>query len=327
MAKRKDFRKHDRVARLLKVWHLLNQTPRGLSINNIAKFCEVSSKTTRRDLAALESELGLPIWEDNAIYGIVEGYVLPPIQFSLPEALNIFLASRLMLRYSNKYDPNTVSLFLKLNSVMKPPLQDEIQKTLDWMGTLPKDQNLFTVLSTVAKGWIEGRCVEITYQGIGKGKPGKRVIEPYFIEPAAAGHASYVVGHCQKTNSLRTFKIERIQSAMLLKDCYTSPTDFNANQYFSNAMGIMADENSIKVKLKFFDEIAEIVQETVWHPSQAFEAQDDGSVVMTLQVSDTWDLFRWVLGWGDKVMVVEPTEFKARVRIAAEITLAHYQEG
>jgi len=181
------------------------------------------------------------------------------------------------------------------------------------MGTLPNDQNLFTVLSTVAKGWIEGRCVEITYQGIGKGKPGKRVIEPYFIEPAAAGHASYVVGHCQKTNSLRTFKVERIKSAVLLKDCYTSPSDFNANHYFSNAMGIMVGESSIKVKLRFFDEIAEIIQETVWHPSQVFEVQDDGSVVMSLEVGDTWELFRWILSWGDKVEVIAPADLRGEI--------------
>jgi len=313
MANGKVFRKHDRVARLVKVWHILNQSPNGLTVDNIARLCDVSSKTTRRDLVALDLELGLPIWDKDAKYGILEGYVLPPIQFSLPEALNIFLAARLMLRYSNKYDPNAVSLFIKLNSVMKPPLQDEIQKTLDWMGTLPNDQNLFTVLSTVAKGWIEGRCVEITYQGIGKGKPGKRVIEPYFIEPAAAGHASYVVGHCQKTNSLRTFKVERIKSAVLLKDCYTSPSDFNANHYFSNAMGIMVGESSIKVKLRFFDEIAEIIQETVWHPSQVFEVQDDGSVVMSLEVGDTWELFRWILSWGDKVEVIAPADLRGEI--------------
>ena len=57
--------KTDRTARLLKVEHLLYQNPKGLMIEEIARLCGVSKRTTYRDLKALESELSVPIWEEG----------------------------------------------------------------------------------------------------------------------------------------------------------------------------------------------------------------------------------------------------------------------
>lgn len=124
--------KTDRTARLLKVEHILYQNPKGLMIEEIARLCDVSKRTTYRDLIALESELGVPIWEEGSKRGIVEGHFLPPVQFTLPEALNIFLAARLMLNYAHRYGPNMASTFIKLSSVVPPPLREQIQKP--WTG-------------------------------------------------------------------------------------------------------------------------------------------------------------------------------------------------
>ena len=93
--------KTDRTARLLKVEHILYQNPKGLMIEEIARFCDVSKRTTYRDLMALESELEVPIWEEGSKRGIMGGHFLPPVHFTLPEALNIFLAARLMLNYAH----------------------------------------------------------------------------------------------------------------------------------------------------------------------------------------------------------------------------------
>ena len=138
--------KTDRTARLLKVEHLLYQNPKGLKMTEIARLCGVNKRTTYRDLVALDSELGVPIWEEGTKRGITEGYILPPIQFTLPEALNIFLAARLMLNYAHRYDPNTASTFMKLNSIVPTPLREQIQKTLDRMQRQPRNERYLLTL-------------------------------------------------------------------------------------------------------------------------------------------------------------------------------------
>ena len=57
-----------------------------------------------------------------------------------------------------------------------------------------------------------------------------------------------------------------------------------------------------------------IMEETIWHPSQVLERQKDGSMIMTLSVTDTVDLFSWILGWGEKVEVLGRDGFRLRVR-------------
>ena len=40
------------------------------------------------------------------------------------------------------------------------------------------------------------------------------------------------------------------------------------------------------------------VRERLWHPSQTVEAHPDGSLTLTLRVADTFEVKRWILGWG-----------------------------
>jgi len=319
--------KTDRTARLLKVEHLLYQNPKGLMIEEIARLCDVSKRTTYRDLIALESELGVPIWEEGSKRGITEGYLLPPVHFTLPEALNIFLAARVMLNYAHRYDPNMASTFIKLSSIVSPPLREQIQKTLDWMQKQPRNERYLGILAALAEAWLSQRRVKISYRALTRERPTQRVIEPYFIEPAAPGHASYVIAYCHRTNSLRTFKIERIEAVEPTAEPYTIPPDFDPSAFLSSSWGIVVKGEVKTIKLKFDPEIARIMEETVWHPSQVLEKQGDGSVIMTLRVTDTVELRSWILGWGEKVEVLEPAEIREKIVKTAKAMLNVYKEN
>ena len=310
--------KTDRTARLLKVEHLLYQNPNGLMIEGIARLCDVSKRTTYRDLRSLESELGVPIWEEGSKRGIAEGYLLPPIHFTLPEALNIFLAARLMLNYAHSYDPSMASIFVKLNSIVPPPLRDEIQKTLDWLQKQPRNEKYLIILAALAEAWVSRRQIKIAYRSLPAEKATERIIEPYFIEPAASGHSSYVIAYCHLTKSLRTFKIARIEAVEPTAEPYVISSDFDANELLGSSWGIVVKGEAKTIRLRFAPQIARIMEETVWHPSQMLKRQKDGSLIMTIQVMDTIELFRWILGWGGDVEVLEPPEIREAVMETAE---------
>jgi len=316
----------DRTARWAHIEHLLYQHPKGLKIKEIARICNVSIRQIYRDLDDLQSKLGLPIWEDRSTRGIDEHYFLPPIRFSLVEALNIFLAARLMLHYAHRYDPNTASTFMKLNSIVPTGLREQIQKTLDWMQKQPTDERYLRTLTMLTEAWVSRHRVRIAYQSLPAEKAVERIIEPYFIEPAAAGHSSYVFAYCHRTKSLRTFKIERIKSIEVTSEPYTIPPDFDANAFLGSSWGIVVEGEVKTIKLRFDPEIARIMEETVWHPSQALEKQRDGSIIMTLKVTDTVELYSWILGWGEKVKVLEPAELRQSIVDVAKAMLEVYKE-
>ena len=319
----------DRLAkteRLIKTWILLAANPAGYTIRDLAEKFGVNIRTVYRDMLALGADLNVPVYNDNKRWKIDESRILPPIRFTLPEALNIFLAARLMLRYSHRYDPNADVTFTKLTSVMPPALAEQVRKTMDWMQKLPKDEKYLRILTTVAEAWVSQRRLKIAYRSLPREKAVERVIEPYYIEPAAPGHASYVVGYCHLKKSIRTFKIERIEWAELTQEHYTIPADFDANKFFDSSWGIVVEGEVKTIKLKIVDpEIMRIMEETTWHPSQVLEKQKDGSMIMTLRVTDTVDLYSWIMGWGEKIEVLEPKELREEVMQTAKKMVKIYQ--
>lgn len=321
----------DRTGRWAQIEHLLYQNSKGLKIKEIARVCNISTRQIYRDLGDLQSKLGIPIWEEGSTRGIVENYFLPHIRFSLPEALNVFLAARLMLNYAHCYDPNMASTFMKLNSIVPPPLREQIQKTMDWMQKQPKDEKYLRTLATLTEVWVSRRQVKIAYQSLPAEKATERTIEPYFIQPAAAGHSSYIIAYCHRTKSLRTFKIERIEAIEATFESYTIPPDFDANEYLGSSWGITVDsEGEIirqeTIKLKFNPEIARIAEETTWHPSQITQRQPDGSAIVTMNLSIAVELLSFILGWGEKVEVLEPEELREKIIETAREVLNVYKQ-
>ncbi len=315
-----------KTERMLRIWLLLLRNPLRFTTRDLARRFEVNVRTIYRDLVTLGNELMVPVYEERARWAVREEHFLPPIRFTVPEALNIFLAARLMLGFSHRYDPNVDSTFSVLASVLPAPLREQVQKTLDWMRNLPKSEAYLSVMARLAEAWTCRRRVKITYRSLPAARAAERVIEPYFIEPAAPGHSSYVIAHCHRAGELRIFKVERIEAIELTDETYTIPADFDANRYFSAAWGIVVEGEAQTVRLRFGAELARLMEEAVWHPSQVLERRADGSVIMTLRVFYTYELVNWILGWGEKVEVLEPEALRKEVLQTARKMVKIYRK-
>jgi predicted DNA-binding transcriptional regulator YafY len=317
--------KRDRTARLVKLEHLLYQHPEGLGAPEIGRRLGISRRTVYRDIEALDYEVGIPVWQNKGKYGVREEHYLPPIRLSPDEAVRVFLAARLMLRYANRRDPKLASLFLKLNSILPSPLRPHVERTFDWMSTLAAGEQQLHILDTLAEAWMNCRTVKILYQTPGKQSPTERMIDPYFIEPAAAGHSSYIIAYCHLRGYQRTFKIDRIKEIEATGESYEIPVEFDANALLASSWGIMTGTQAETVKLKFKPEIAMLPQEVIWHPSQVVQSLIDGSVMMTMQVGTDHELRSWILSWGNQVEVIEPESLRMEVAETTRTMFALYQ--
>ena len=184
--------RRDRTARLFKLQILLWQYPSGLRVQELADMCAISKKTIYRDLKVLEYDLKVPIWEDGSKRGIVDGYFLPPINFTEEEAVNLFLAVRLMQHLFHLYNPSVASTFMKLDTIVPLPLRQQIQKTLEYIQKQPRDERKIRNFNRLTQAWLSQHRVKISYQEILDEKSLEQSIEPYFVEPSAPEHACYV---------------------------------------------------------------------------------------------------------------------------------------
>lgn len=312
--------KKDRIARINRVERILYQYPDGLTVKELADKCEVGTRTIRRDLQALAEDIGTPVWNEKGKWSIAPGHFLAPISFSLPEAMTFFLAVRLLLSYSNVYNPNIASAFEKLSPAVPQPLRNQMAKTIEWMHKLQPDDRFQRIMHTLTNAWVDGRKVKIWYQALGRQEISVRIIEPYFIQPAAVEHGNYLIAFCHKNKEVLTFKVERISGIELLDEEYDIPKDFDANKYLGSAWGITVSGEAENIKLKFDQEVGRIAQETRWHPSQTTRVLADGSAIVTFKVQITQEFLSFILGWGEKVQVLEPEGLRGEIkRVVGEL--------
>jgi predicted DNA-binding transcriptional regulator YafY len=299
--------------RMLKTWLLIQKNPGRYTTKDLAEKFNVCVRTIYRDILSLDLELNIPVRTKKAHWIIDESHFLPPIRFTVAEALNIFLAARLMVGYNHRYDPNIDSTFSTLASILPSPLKEQVQNTFDWLHKLPKDEKYISTMAKLAEAWTTRHCVSMTYRAFDKDAATERIVEPYFIEPVASGHASYLLAYCRNNKEVRTYKIDRIESLRVTAEDYSIPADFDANAFLGSAWGIVTGSPVRTFKLKFNRDVARIIKETCWHPTQLIAEQKDGSIIMTLQLAESIEFTRWVLGWGLYVEVLEPDSLRKEI--------------
>lgn len=310
------FGKRDRLARMLRVVTVLRGHPEGIRPAEIARRVGVATRTVYRDLRALEEEVGVAVWSENGLWGVVSEEFLPPLKLTLDEAMAVVLSARLMVRYADKYDPDLAAAFEKLEEVLPRPLAEHVERTLDILAQHPRDAAFSEHVHRLTRAWAERRVVTLEYEPARyapEAAARQAVVRPYLIEPSLQTHALYLIGWDETRDALRTFKIERIRSVALTPRTFDPPEPGALEQALRGAWDIIADQPSTAVAVRFAPSVAARVMETTWHPTQRVEQAADGSIVWRATVAGTIEIRLWILSWGDDVEVLEPEALRKDV--------------
>jgi predicted DNA-binding transcriptional regulator YafY len=322
-------RKRDRLARLLSVVSILYSkggTESGVAVSEIARLTGMTTRTVYRDINALDEELGVPVFQaGRGHYGIDRKFFLPPLRLSVPEAIVLFLASRLIARWSDQYDAAVVSAFTKLADALPQPIARHVAATMLAVGEHESNEPFTRTFSAVARGWAEGRVVELTYDP-GTGTEKRTRVHPYFLEPDAALRSVYLIGHDEPAGAMRTYKVERIRSATLTQDRYEIPPHFDPDAWLANSWGIWSSDSTPteRVRLRFAPSVAHRVREAVWHRSQQLTELEGGGVELTVTVAGTVEIQPWILSWGDGVEVLAPPALREAIAGAVRRATERY---
>ncbi|MEO6294362.1 MAG: WYL domain-containing protein [Candidatus Limnocylindria bacterium] len=322
-------RKRDRLARLLNVASILyskGSGEAGVPVAEIARLTGMTTRTVYRDIRALEEELAVPVFAaKRGHYGIERRFFLPPLRLSVPEAIVLFLASRLIARWSDQYDAAVVSAFTKLADALPQPIARHVAATMLAVGAHESNEPFTRSFSAVARGWAEGRVVELVYDP-GTGTEKRTRVQPYFLEPDAALRSVYLIGFDEPAEAMRTYKVERIRSATLTQDRYEIPDDFDPDVWLANSWGIWSSDSTptALVRLRFDASVAHRVREAVWHRSQKLTELKGGGVELTVTVAGVVEIQPWIMSWGGAVEVLEPVELREAIAASVRDAAARY---
>lgn len=305
-----------KAARLQTIVHLLYRSPLGLSTREIARHCGVSARTIQRDLLDLEGT-GIPVWSEgnDGKHGILSGYYLPPIHFDLQEAGALYLAARLLARYSDEHNPVIVEALAKLAGAMPEAISNHIHHTIRALAYRPENQAYTRAFQVILLGWATGRQVRAWYRSAESEVEHETTLSTYFLEPTSTGYSTYAIGYSSAHGEVRTFKLERVTQAELTSETFEVPEGFDGAAALGNAWGVMygpAGEET-EVVLRFSPAVTRRVRESVWHPSQVLEPCGDGGCRLRVRVAMAQEMKPWLRSWGPDCVVESPAWLRAEI--------------
>ena len=322
--------KRDRLARMLRVVTVLRGHPDGIRPSDIARRVNVATRTVYRDLRALEEEVGVAVWSEGGLWGVVGEEFLPALKLTLDEAMAVVLSARLMVRYVDKYDPDLAAAFEKLEEVLPRPLAEHVERTLDVLAQHPRDAAFSEHVHRLTRAWAERRVVSLDYEPARyapESAARRAIVHPYLIEPSLQTHALYLIGWDETRGAVRTFKIERIRDVSVTPRTFDPPEPGLLEKDLRRAWDIIADQAPTDVVLRFDAAVASRVAETTWHPTQRLEPAPDGTLIFRATVAGSIEIRLWILSWGDAVEVLEPSDLRADVAATIRRAMDRYVDG
>jgi predicted DNA-binding transcriptional regulator YafY len=304
-----------RNSELIRQWTLLRQlaVARTNTIPNLAADLNVTTRTVRRDLAALQTA-GFPIY-DETVNGTKFWRMDPKAMGALARSgltfaeLSALYFSRALLECfaGTPLLQDLQGALDKFEAVLSPAMKkflDRLPRVLAAKAPHAKRQDTQTYQTTakLLEASMHQRVVSMRYHSQESGREKEYVVHPYRLVHVQGG--LYLIAFVPAYSEVRTFAVERVRRATVQEQTFEPVPELDADP-FKSSLGVHRGP-ATKVELRFHPQIAASIKERTWHASQRFKDRADGSVMMTLDVSDDYALRSWLLGFGRFVRVLAP---------------------
>lgn len=207
-----------RSERLLDLIQLLRRHRRPVSGSAMANELQVSLRTLYRDIATLQSQ-GAPIEGAPGLgYVLRDGFVLPPLMFSVDEIEALVLGSRWVAdRADSRLGAAARDALAKIGAVLPADLRQELDTNALLVPpgeALAAGDNESAAIRQAIRQELK---LKITYRD-GNGQHTARTIWPFAL--GFFDRARVVLAWCELRQSIRAFRTDRITALTATSDQY-----------------------------------------------------------------------------------------------------------
>jgi proteasome accessory factor B len=326
-----------KVLRFLQDAHAASLGP---TIEEIAEACEVSTRTIRRKLKALE-EAGIPLKEsaddDRRKRFTIDHKLMPAahVSFEPFEAAALFVADGMMAAMEGLPLAKEARAALEKATQGVPiSFRAELKNLVDALhGSLqssheyaPFGRRFVDLIDAIAERWP----VEIDYRSLASStSPGvskTHRIHPYLIHCQTG--TVYVVARKVREapengrDRFITYALDRIEAVRVHDDePFVRDPSFDAQAFVAESFNGYHEGEVVTVKVRFEAEVARVIRERTWHPSQSIEEQPEGAVVVTFRTAGPTGVLHWSKSFLPHARVLEPPQLAERQREEARAWL------
>jgi predicted DNA-binding transcriptional regulator YafY len=323
-----------RNAEVIRQWKILKRIEAGryTTAQDLADEHGVTERTIRRDIEALQ-EAGFPLYDERSdgrkVWRLVPGYKQKLTQtFTLAELAALYFGKNLMSFLGGApFAQDLEAAFEKIKEALPAKSLPYLARIQDLFAARPDPFKDYSkkqdILASVIDATLHQRQLMIAYYSFNSRRTKSYTVDPYRVVYYHGGLYLYARAH--EYGEVRTFAVERIERIEVLESTFEIPPDFNVSEYARGAFGI-AGGKAEPVELLFDGEMAGYIRERVWHESQSCEDRPDGSVVLRMNVTPSWELKAWVKGFLPHVKVVQPPRLRSEIAADLDQAQAAFQD-
>jgi predicted DNA-binding transcriptional regulator YafY len=301
------------------------QSRRSCRAEDLAATFEISRRTVYRDIEAL-AEAGVPIIATPGIgYSLVEGYFLPPVRFTVEEAIMLLLGSTMMTQaFDTEYQRASTVAAHKIEALLSDADRArvaELSARIQFIVPTTSDRSdEKDAIPKLRRAILDSQVVRFTYLSRHMAYKDVNSSEVRDVRPYNLVNVNgnwQLVGYCLLRQDIRVFRFSRMADLKILGQKFDRKEHL---ELWERAQRRMSQPTyPFTAVLEFDPESARWAQE-----DQFFYISDRQEVGDRLQVRlnapDEQAVLQWILGWGKHVRVLEPESL--RQRLIAELQAA-----
>jgi len=259
-------------------------------------------------------------------YVIKKDLYLPVSDLTAVEALSLVMAVRQIsaagdhtlafdaVRAIKKIIANSEK---RIRELLEYALDDDVLKN-----KFKVDSRIIEELWQAQERWIR---LEIVYDDFSQNRERTIQIDPYTLY--FKGRALYLDAFVPEEKKVLMFRVSRVKQILGRVGNFAVREDYNFRERHRHSFRVITtDKPPQLVRIKFQANAARYIDETYHHESQKKAHFTDGSLVLSLTVSDPREvLWYLVFPWGDEAEILEPQWLREEaIRVAQQI-VAKYQ--
>lgn len=278
----------------------------------------ISDSTIEKDLFAMRMEHDAPIKyskRDKGYYYSEEDYSINDIPLSEDEIESIKFATNTLIQFRDsamfkQFGFAIDKIFDRIN-ISPDPNAADISNLVQF--EIPVSSAGNELLAPLLNAIRNKNVVTFDYASFVNGVRKAREVIALLLKEYR--NRWYLISYDLDKSTVITYALERIENLEITEENATLEINFNAEQFFKNAIGITANENAIveNVILKADNISAKYIQSQPFHHSQEIIEEGVKQTVFSLQVLISEELIRSILSYSGEVEVVKPASLRETI--------------
>ena len=210
--------------------------------------------------------------------------------------------------------------------------QEQFVSVQDTIRLTPANLPDPTIQDEILRALREQRVLKATYRKPDSEQANDRHLHPLGV--LLRGPQHYLIAYDgndlgKEKPPAKMFLINRLEDAAVLDEPSRVPPNVTVADLVrkEGLADFVRDPSLVIVKLRVWDYVLRLLQDNQIAPNQTFKLEKGGeSAVVTAKIMQSGTLYRWLLGFGDKIEVLAPDSLRRAIAWQAASVTDYYEE-